>query len=91
MKIIGKGKNNFILEASRVELANLIGFYSKYDVLHLKVGIDIKVHQMYEQLFKLSRFKEEMDAMSANLSGFAEALKQPLPVDIDCPTGMEGD
>ena len=31
MKIIGKTEDGYIIEASQDEVANLIGYYSKYD------------------------------------------------------------
>ena len=54
MKIIGKTNDGFILESSAKELANLIGFYSEYTNELPKVGSEIEIDHMYNQLYQLS-------------------------------------
>ena len=64
MKIIGQTKDGFILDASRQELANLIGFYSGFNIAQLKVGVKIEIHHMYEQLYSLSKMEKEVNIVS---------------------------
>jgi hypothetical protein len=67
MKIIGSTNNGFIVEASEDEIANLCGYYSKYQHseqlrtnVPVKVGDSINVAQMYSQLILLASLESRM-------------------------------
>ncbi len=60
MKIIGETDNGFILDATKQEVANLIGFYSQFEIGQIKTGMDIEVHHMYTQLYDLSHMEREL-------------------------------
>jgi len=81
MKIIGKGDGTVILQAGDEEVAHLCGYYSKYDYA-CEVGQVIKIHSMYDQLYKLSNFQSVMKRAQMELKNMAEALEYPLPFDI---------
>ena len=89
MKIIGQTKEGFILDASRQELANLIGFYSGFNIAQLKVGVKIEIHHMYEQLYSLSKMEKEVNIVSDKLQKYAEELRPLMPLTIECPTEGE--
>ena len=89
MKIIGQTKEGFILDASRQELANLIGFSSGFKIAHLKVGAKIEIHHMYEQLYALSKMDKEVNIASDKLQKYAEELRPLMPLTIECPTEGE--
>lgn len=97
MKIIGSKKDGFILEASETEVANLVGYYSEYemarskDVKELKVGDDIKVHEMYRRLYVLSRRRGEIKTAQKMLRDAASELElvDPILEASDQPIAME--
>lgn len=65
MKIIGRSEEGYIIDASRDEIANLIGFYGAYgrdyDNCHIGIGSEINVHNMYQQLYELSRAHNNLE------------------------------
>jgi len=67
-------------------VANLIGYYSGFDIGHIKVGADIKIHNLYNQLYDLSHMKKNLLEASKNLEKYSKALLPILPIDINCPT-----
>ena len=82
MKIIGKHENGFILDASKEELANLIGFYSEFKIEHIDVGAEIKAHEMYEQLYSLSTMKSQLDNIADELENYSQALRLLTPIQV---------
>jgi hypothetical protein len=85
MKIIGKTENGFVLIASADEVANLIGYHSKYSdakaVRDLDVGSEIRVAEMYRHLSRLGHAKQEISDMAAKLRAAADlitALPDPI-------------
>jgi len=80
MKIIGKHENGFILDTSKKELANLIGFYSEFKIGHIDVGAEIKVHEMYNQLYNLSFMETQLDEIANKLEHYSQALRLLPPI-----------
>lgn len=78
MKIIGKTKSGFILEASRDEVENLMGFYSMRTAI--EVGDEIKVSEMFQQLYSLARKEESLKQFAKSLRGIADLLEISDPV-----------
>lgn len=79
MKIIGKAKDSFILQASENEVANLVGHYSHWDV-RLETGDEINVAKMYHQLRSLSVLRTEIESTKETLLEMAKSLEVVLPV-----------
>jgi len=81
MKIIGKTANGYILDADGNEVANLLGFYSKYNMDDaLRIGDRINVHSMYESLTAIASKEKEMAEARKILRTVADALQLVDPV-----------
>lgn len=75
MKILATSYNRVILDASKDELANLIGFYSQFTKLP-QPGDEIKVDAMYMQMYTLASMADRMKSVHRELLQMAEALKE---------------
>lgn len=84
MKILGKAKDSYIIEASDNELANLMGYYSKYDLKDLPYGAEINISEMYKQLYFLAKNKSLLNETAKKLEEYADNLKliKPLSVEV---------
>lgn len=91
MQIIGETENGFILDATRQEVANLIGFYSGFDIKGIKTGVEIEVNHMYSQLYDLNHMEREIGQIADRFEKFALDLRPIMPVHIKCPTKGEKD
>lgn len=81
MKIIGESQDTFILEASKDEVANLTGYYSKYDdKFKATVGSKIKISAMYGQLYNLKNNQPELKKVVDKLRTIADLLEPVCPV-----------
>ncbi len=84
MKIIGKTKEGYILDASANEVANLIGYYGEYSLkqgnVSLGIGEEIKISQMYDQLYKLHVKHNEIEAAKEKLSECIKYMNEVQPV-----------
>lgn len=83
MKIIGEGREHFIIEVTRRELANLTGYYSEYSYEkdpYPKVGDTIAVHAMYQRLYTLSRRRGEIKTAQKMLRDAASELELVAPI-----------
>ncbi|WP_044893010.1 MULTISPECIES: hypothetical protein [Bacillales] len=82
MKIIGESKDGFIIEASRGEIANLLGFYSEYSSGYErpKVGDEIEVSKMFSKLYHLEKNKHSIDSIVKTIRGLADVLEPLGPV-----------
>lgn len=83
MKIIGRTKEGYILDASSDEIANLVGYYGKYFLekkVHLNIGDEINISQMYKQLYDLSRKHEEIENAKEKLSECIKYMDEIAPV-----------
>lgn len=93
MKILGLGGESVIIEASRDELANLVGYFSKYHTgkYEPKVGDIFKVSAMYQQLYQLSTKDAALSKMAKALKDLVELLEplDPLVPAVVCYTKGE--
>lgn len=88
MKIIGTNDNGgFIITAHKDELANLIGYYGYLSIPdvrrsggRLQVGDEIKVDEMYAQLYRLARLSGEADQAKKCLAAAIELFTVIDPV-----------
>lgn len=82
MKVIGKTTDGFIIEASEREVSRLIGFYSGAETGHPKlvVGAEIKVSEMYDQLYALRNNRNTLAKEAEKLRMIAGLLENSDPV-----------
>ena len=84
MKIIGKTNDGFIIQASKTEVANIIGFYSEYDNDYGKnkpeIGTEIRLHDMYAQLYTLANHQKELGNIAVRLEDYAKTLRIIEPI-----------
>lgn len=85
MKIIGKTENNFLVEASDSELAQLCGYSGTYYMpnrgeIIIRPGMTIEVTKMFAALNELSLHYNKVVAAQASLRAAADALNFPMPV-----------
>lgn len=82
MKIIGKTDKGFILEAAKSEVCNLIGYYSEYSekLPKLDVGTEVRVHEMYQQLYTLENQQGQLKKLGKTLEEYASTLQTINPV-----------
>lgn len=87
MKIIAhSGSDKVFIEASRDEVARLVGFYSAYDekfraaMKDLPVGTEIKISEMYDRLGQQNYNTEKMLSTARELRGMAESLEILQPI-----------
>lgn len=80
MKIIAKTNSQFVITASHDEVANLIGYYSAYQGVLPKEGDDIKVNDMYKQLYKLRRLRGTISAISTEAKNLLEVIEEHNPL-----------
>lgn len=84
MKIIGETPGGFILEASCDEVANLVGYYSRYDGAfckrQIRPGDQIQVHQMYQRLYMAARRRNEIRTAAKMLRDAAGELELADPI-----------
>ena len=78
MKIIGYTGKGYMLDATKEEVANLIGFYSTYSEEYRKssigIGSEINVSGMYKQLYRLAGSYEDIERAKDNLKRCIELL-----------------
>lgn len=76
MKIIGKTRDNLLLEASAEEVARLLGHYYASNVARceLEIGAEVKVSEMWEQMYRLARAQRELKAASQTLHSIANLM-----------------
>jgi hypothetical protein len=81
VKVIGESRDTYILEASKDEIANLIGYYSRYDdKAHVSVGDKINISSMYKQLYNLKNNEPKLKEVVKTLRGLADLLEPVCPV-----------
>ena len=78
MKIIGYTGKGYMLDATKEEIANLIGFYGTYGEEFRKksigIGSEINVSGMYKQLYGLARGYDDIERAKDNLKRCIELL-----------------
>lgn len=72
MKIIGKTDNGFVVTMERVELEKLSDLY--YGKGDFKVGTEIQIDKMYEQVKMIGCHKDEMDIIKRSLLKIVDNL-----------------
>jgi len=82
VKILGTTKDGFILEASEDEVAKLIGFYSAYNgtVRNLKIGDEIKVNQMFDQLYAVKNIQSAVKNLREGATELLRAIETKNPI-----------
>ncbi len=82
MKIIGKRDSGFIIDANENEVANLIGFYytGSTGCPRLKVGDEIKVSSMFDQLNLLAKRKNALKDAAEQLRNYAKLIELTEPI-----------
>ena len=78
MKVIGYTEKGYMLDATKEEIANLIGFYSTYGEEFRKksigIGSEINVSGMYKQLYGLAGKYDDIERAKDNLKRCIELL-----------------
>ena len=78
MKVIGYTGKGYMLDATKEEIANLIGFYGTYVEEYKKksigIGSEINVSGMYKQLYGLARGYDDIERAKDNLKRCIELL-----------------
>lgn len=83
MKIIGTSEAGLLISASEDEIANLIGYYSKYgDQVRnaLRVGTEIRVSEMFKKLYEMQSMEKELVASAAKLRMCADTITLTAPL-----------
>lgn len=81
MKVIGKSKDGFILQATETEVANLIGYYSeRSDGFKVKPGDEINVHDMFQTLYQMDSHAKEIELIQRKLREIADNLEPVVPI-----------
>ena len=82
MKIIGKTDSGLLLSATETELANLVGFYysGSNGCPKFEPGMEIVVHQMYNQLRELKSNEVQLAQVATKLRMVADLLQLNDPV-----------
>jgi hypothetical protein len=92
MKIIGKTDGGLIITASRDEIAKLMGHRSAQGNIlgkKLKVGNEIKVAKMYNQLRDLRNQNTKISETIKSLSECQDTLQSVESMDICCEPDEE--
>jgi hypothetical protein len=81
MKIIGESQDGFILQASKSEVANIVGHYSNYsEGFKANVGVEIQIAAMYQNLKELANSKQALEEAGKVLHRLADSLKIVEPI-----------
>lgn len=89
MKIIGKTDAGFLLEANSDEIANLLGYYSDYQLPErggynrekLQIGDQVNVAAMFKHLRELEHAGKEMTNLASKLRTAADLIDTlPAPL-----------
>lgn len=95
MKVIGYTEKGYMLDASKEEIANLIGFYSTYSEEYRKksigIGSEINVSGMFHQLYDLHWRHEDVEKAKENLRKCIDLLDEVNPlIDIKIGDKLDG-
>jgi hypothetical protein len=81
MKVLGKSSNTYILEATQIEIANLIGYYYHGDCSGIIIpGAEIQISPMYKQLYNLKENQPELQKIVTTLRNLADSLEPVCPI-----------
>ena len=97
MKIIGKRRDGFIVQASESEIANILGYYGSYPSAgcpKLEVGIEIEVSALYNRLNAMRKSEETLADCRKSLRSLADLIdpidnliKAAVQVEEEKPNG----
>jgi len=87
MKILGKTCDGFILQATESELGKLLGYSYTFDISTelRKPGAEIKISEMYDQLYRLAKRKNELKSTAKTLREYADLLTLVKPIEVTVP------
>lgn len=82
VKIIGTTEDGYLLEASKGEVAHLVGFSSIYStgLPRLGVGDEVLVHEMFQRLYDLNKNKKTLENTADKLEQIAALLREESPI-----------
>jgi hypothetical protein len=83
MKIIGTTENGYLIDATKSEIAHLSGYYSQFDDKikdKVKVGADINISKMFNQLYDLSSNQKRLKGTISTLRNLADLLEPVCPI-----------
>lgn len=82
MKVIGKTDHGVLLEASRDELARLVGYFSGFQMdrsgQRIGIGDEIQISKMYDQLYDIGRKTKELAEAAKLLRSAASLVEQAV-------------
>ena len=86
MKIIGKTNYGYMIEADREEIAHLVGYRFARSIPdnNIKIGSEIRINVMYNQLYKLKQMENEIEIIKETLLKIVENLGAVEPLRITC-------
>jgi len=97
MKILGfipqgYAENKYILETTKSELINLMGYRYTAKELdeRLKIGADIPIAAMYDRLYEMANAEKDLMQISAKLKAAMDFVDTALPT-IKSIVKKEGD
>jgi hypothetical protein len=80
MKIIGNTKDGVIAQLTNSELANLIGYYSEYNIKVPPVGSEVQVGEMFQQLYAIKNLKSHIKEIERSSAALLECIRTKNPV-----------
>ena len=84
MKVIGYTEKGYMLDATKEEIANLIGFYSTYSEEYRKssigIGSEINVSAMFKQLYDLHWRHDDVEKAKEKLRQCIDLLDEVNPL-----------
>ena len=84
MKIVAQTNKGWMLESSKEEVNNLIGYYSHNpETAFLGIGSEIRVATMFNQLYYLERNKRELRYLAEKLREYANNLEAVRPILVE--------
>ena len=84
MKIVAQTNKGWMLESSKEEVNNLIGYYSHNpETAFLGIGSEIRIAEMFKQLSYLERNRKELQHLAKTLREYADNLEAVRPILIE--------
>lgn len=84
MKVIGRtAESGYLLEATGGEVANLLGYHSKYDDNFPKKIVVINIAGMFKQLYALASIEGKIARAKKELLEIAGSLEFSMPFNVE--------
>ena len=82
MKIIAKANEDYLVQISKRELVNLVGYYwdGEKGVPNLDIGASIKISEIYEQIYQLKILSSKMKEMASDIGNRIEYFNLINPI-----------